>query len=123
MDPGSGDVEWEFPLSASVKAVGVNPGTVFVLTADFRDPTSISLKAFDPRTGEVVWEHDLVEHQAFELLLVTEETVGIASRDPAGVIVFDAATGRIRFRVDMQPRTLYREPFLVDGDKLVEMFE
>jgi outer membrane protein assembly factor BamB len=98
--------------------VGTNPGSVFVLTADFRDPNSLFLRAIAPKTGETIWQNEFVDQQMFDLLLLTEETVGVASRDPAGVVVFDAGTGRLRFRVKMEPRTLYRDPFLVDGDKV-----
>jgi outer membrane protein assembly factor BamB len=34
------------------------------------------------------------------------------------VIVFDAGSGRLRFRVEMEPRTLYHKPFVIDHDKL-----
>jgi outer membrane protein assembly factor BamB len=52
------------------------------------------------------------------MLLLTEDSVAVASREPAGVEVFEAATGRRRFAVVLEPRTLYREPFLVDEDRL-----
>jgi len=114
----SGETLWEIPNNASVRAVAANPGTVFVLTADFRDPSNLTLRALAPSTGETVWQKQLEDHQVYDLLLLTEEVVAVAARDPAGVTVFDAATGRLRFRVEMASRTLYREPFLVDEDKL-----
>lgn len=116
--PEDGEELWRFPLNASIRAVGANPGSVFVLTADFRDPNSLSLRAVAPKTGEIIWQNEFEDQQMFDLLLLTEETVGVAARDPAGVTVFDAGTGRIRFRVKMEPRSLYRDPFLVDGDKV-----
>ncbi len=116
--PEDGEELWRFPLNASIRAVEANPGSVFVLTADFRDPNRLSLRAIAPNTGEIIWQNEFEDQQMFDLLLLTEETVGVAARDPAGVTVFDAGTGRLRFRVKMEPRTLYRDPFLVDGDKV-----
>jgi outer membrane protein assembly factor BamB len=118
VSPESGSVLWEAPNNASVRAVAANPGMVFILTADFRDPSRVTLRAIGPRSGELIWKKEMPDHQVYDLLLLTEEAVAVAAREPSGVTVLDAATGRLRFRVEMEPRTLYREPFLVDSDKL-----
>lgn len=118
VNPDDGSEIWEMPVDASIRAVGASPGLVFVLTADFRDPAEVLLRAITPREGQVVWQRRFPRHQIYDLLLLTEEAVGVAARDPAGVTVLDAATGRPRFEVKMQPRSLYREPFLVDGNTL-----
>jgi outer membrane protein assembly factor BamB len=119
VDPDSGEKIWEIPNEASVRAVVAGAGTAFVLTADFSDPKDLVLRAISPRGGGVIWKKEITEHQLYDQLLVTDESVAIASRDPTGVTVFDAATGRLRFRVPMAPRSLYREPVLVDGDKIL----
>jgi outer membrane protein assembly factor BamB len=118
-DPGTGGRRWEIPINATIRAVGSNPGFVFVLTSSFQDSMSLMLRAISSRSGDVVWTREIPEQELFDLLLVTEESVVFVSRNPAGVTVLDAATGRVRFTVDMLPRSLYREPFLVDGDKLL----
>ncbi|MHC4859506.1 MAG: outer membrane protein assembly factor BamB family protein, partial [Planctomycetota bacterium] len=118
VEPDTGEKSWEIPNESSVRALKPNAGTAFVLTADFRNPKDLVLQAIAPRDGAVLWRKEIKDHQLYDHLLVTDEAVTIASRDPSGVTVFDASTGRVRFRVPMAPRSLYREPLLVDDDKL-----
>ncbi len=118
LSPATGETLWRSPGRQSVRAVAANPGSVFVLSADPRDPSEVLLRAVSPRSGEVYWERSLPDHQVHDLLLTTEDSVAVSSRDPAGVEVFDTASGRPRFRVEMEERSLYREPFLVDESSL-----
>jgi len=119
IDPDIGTKRWEVPNDASVRAVGTGSGLIFVLTADFHRPRDLMLRCLSPRNGQVVWHREIRDHLIHDTLFISEEEIAIASLEPAGVSVFDLATGRLRYRIPMKPRTLGRVPVIVDGDKLL----
>jgi len=119
IDPDSGAKRWEVPNDASVRAVGTGSGLIFVLTADFHRPRDLLLRCFSPRGGQVIWRREIRDHSVYDILYISEEAIGIASLDPAGVTVYDLTQGRLRYRIQMKPRTLGRMPSILDGDKLL----
>ncbi|MEN8151881.1 MAG: PQQ-binding-like beta-propeller repeat protein, partial [Planctomycetota bacterium] len=119
IEPDTGRVRWRIPNGAAVRAVNTGSGLVFVLTADLRRVRDLTLRCLSPRNGEVVWSRQIPDHSVYDVLLVADEAVGIASLEPAGVSVFDLSTGRLRYRVAMKKNALGRVPKILDGDKLL----